>query len=396
MRSFGVYSSHPSTRTRHRAAAASRSSLLARLNRRRLGLLAAFALLLACAFAFREIPALFREPLEPDPATRLFGFFLAFFPGAVPLWQGLALAACAASVALLMSVAYTGKRWAPRLAMLAIALAMEPLYRDLRDFSLYWVALFGLSLSFFLLDRGWSRWAGLPLAAVVVVHPAALAVPVYFLWRRQYAYALSALVCALLCSLAALAFYGVPTFPLEWATLREYISSCAAVWRTAGIGDTAARVLSALDPLLLALVVSSLPLSDLRRAAQHRFDYLLAALSVVWLSPASASGGLIVAAVCCLMLCGIVADRYADGTAPLRFAAPERLALLCCGISFLLPLANRVASLFEPSAAPETLLNYVAVKLLTIAACLFAWKLGRLYTRRTVRLSDYRLRRVSK
>lgn len=344
-------------------------------------------LLLAAAFACHELVPLFETRLEADSSARLLGYLLSRMPFALRFWQGLALLLYAASVWMLISIAYRGQRWLPRLAMLAVALAMEPFYRDLRDFGVQWLALASISLSFFLHDRKSNYGAGLMLAIAVMIQPCALAAPVYFLWRRRFVYAFSALALAALMTLAAWLLYGIPLLAYDADSLRAYAMSFGVPWPSTSLNRILAMIGATLGLAVLVLMTTSVP--HLRGTTRNRFDYLFACLCIVLFSPAASTGELLPLLVCYLMLVGIVAEKYAEASASLQFAVPERWAALFAALSFL-------ATLMSASTLTDRLEAYIAffaVKLLIIPVGFLAWKLGRIHSSPAIRLSDYQLRR---
>lgn len=352
-----------------------------------LRLLTGICLLLAALFACREVPPLFRTRLDSDSSARLLGYLLSRAPAALWLWQSVALLLYAASVWMLISVAYRGQRWMPRLGMLAIALAMEPLYRDLREFGVQWLALFSIAVSFLLHHRKSSFGAGFMLAVAVLIQPCALAAPVYFLWRRQFKYALSALALAALMIFASWLLYGIPLLTFDPVSLQGYLSSFASPWHSAGVYSSVAIIIAALDPVLLVLLITSLPYTE--GSTRNRLDYMLACLCIAWFTPAHTGGDLLLLLACYLMMGGIVAEKYVEATASLRFAAPERWAAVFAALSYL----ALIAAATVPSTRLELFSSFFAVKLLMVPAGVLAWKLGRVQSSRTIRLSDYRLRR---
>lgn len=384
------YNVHPSPKPvipGKRAAASNLAAPIRRVSRLRLRLFVSALLLLAAAFACREVVPLFDARLDSDSSARLFGYLLSRVPVALRLWQGLALLFYAASVWILISIAYRGQRWLPRAAMLAVALAMEPFYRDLRDFGVQWLALFSISLSFLLHDRKSNYGAGLMLAIAVMIQPCALAAPVYFLWRRRFAYGFSALALAALMTLAAWLLYGIPLLAYDVDSLRAYTMSFVVSWPSTSLSRVLAVIGAALALAILVLIMTSVP--HLRGTTRNRFDYLFACLCIVLFSPAASIGELLPLLVCYLMLVGIVAEKYAEASASLQFAVAERWAALFAALSFL-------ATLMSASTLTDRLeayIAFIAVKLLIIPVGFLAWKLGRIHSSPAIRLSDYRLRR---
>lgn len=353
----------------------------------KLRLLAIVCFLIAAVFACCEILKLFNLQLAPDSSAHMIGYLLSMVPRALWLWQGLALAQYAASVCILIAIAYRGKSWISRLTLLAVALGMAPLYQDLRDFGFHVTSLFCISLSFLLHNRKRDYPAGLMMAIAMLIAPGTIAALAYFLWRRRHAYVVSTLAAAAVLSLAAWLVYGVILVPYRFESLQTYALSFLTPWQFIGIDGIPLIVCGAMAPALLLLLIAWLP--RLRGATRNRFDYLVSALCMVWFFPAQGKADLLYLIVCYLMMVGIMIEKYGEAAASLHFGVLERWAALFAATSYLLPILPISAS----NAPLMAFYSFLAVMLLTASVCILTWKLSRAHTGRPIRLSDYRLRR---
>ncbi|MBB6678081.1 glycosyltransferase 87 family protein [Cohnella lubricantis] len=387
MKGFSVHTSSLPATAGKRSASANASPPLRRSARLRLRLLTGACLLLGIAIACRVLPQLFNTPLSSGSSAHLLGYLLSGIPNGLWLWQSLALVLSAASVWMLISVAYRGKRWLPRLGMIAAALAMQPLYQDLRDFGVVWLALFFLSLSILLHDRQIHYGAGLMLAVAILLQPSAAAALACFLWRRRFVYALSAIASVAVMTTASWLLYGVPIIGNPLELIRVLAMSNWTLWHSAGLNGPYAVIAAAMDATLLILLVVCSP--SFSQSIRNRLDYLIAGLCIVWFIPSAEVGQHLLLLACYLLMAGIVTEKYAEAAASLRFASLERWAAVFAVASYL----GTIVSVIPFSARLEALISLLSVKLLFIPVCLLAWRLSKHQRSRTVRISDYRLRR---